>query len=202
MRLSRTCEYALALIALLALGYWAGKQLVARAYQIVQGREFSRALQAEAIGNPRISEARPLVPDGPQKPKAGATIGSITIPRLGLSSIVVEGAEKRELDLAPGHIPGTSFPGETGNVAIAGHRDTFFRPLRFIRKNDTIAMTTLRGEYAYRVVSTEVVGPDRVQVLYPAKTETLTLITCYPFNFVGPAPRRFVVKAERLPTGE
>lgn len=81
---------------------------------------------------------------------------------------------------------------------MAGHRDTFFRPLHRIRKNDAITVTTLNGEFGYRVVSTEIVGPEDVQVLYSTKNETLTLITCYPFNFVGPAPKRFIVRAERL----
>lgn len=83
-------------------------------------------------------------------------------------------------------------------MGIAGHRDTFFRPLRHIRKNDAITVTTLSGEFRYTVVSTEIVKPDNVRVLFPAETETLTLVTCYPFNFVGPAPQRFVIRAERL----
>ena len=103
-----------------------------------------------------------------------------------------------ELSLAPGHIPGTPLPGEAGNVAIAGHRDTFFRPLRFIRRNDTINVTTDRGEDQYRVVSTSIVAPSDVQVLYPTGRDTLTLVTCYPFDYVGPAPKRFIVRAERF----
>jgi sortase A len=129
-------------------------------------------------------------------------IGSLTIPRLGLSTIVVEGAGDRELKLAAGHIPGTSLPGQAGNVGIAAHRDTFFRPLRRIRKDDAIVLTTLNGKFGYRVVSTDIVTPDDVQVLFPAKTETLTLVTCYPFNFVGSAPQRFIVRAQRFPASD
>ena len=103
------------------------------------------------------------------------------------------------MSLGPGHIPGTPLPGEAGNVAIAGHRDTFFRPLRLIRKNDTIILTTDRGEDQYHVVSTSIVRPDEIQVLYPTGRDTLTLVTCYPFDYVGPAPNRFIVRAERSP---
>ena len=87
-------------------------------------------------------------------PVGGSAVAGLAIPRLGLASIVVEGIEARGLRVAPGHIPGTPLPGQAGNVAIAGHRDTFFRPLRFIRKNDIVNLTTLRGEGHYRVVST------------------------------------------------
>jgi sortase A len=83
-------------------------------------------------------------------------------------------------------------------VGVAGHRDTFFRPLRNIQPNDIITLTTLRGAYRYRVVSTKIVRPDNVAVLDPDGTEVLTLVTCYPFYFVGPAPDRFIVRAERV----
>src|SRR5664279_1488691 len=99
-------------------------------------------------------------------------------------------------DVYKRQIPGTALPGKQGNIGIAGHRDTSFRPLRFIRKDDMIALTTLHGTSRYRVVSTKIVGPDDVQVLYPTGRDALTLVTCYPFDFVGPAPRRFIVQAE------
>jgi sortase A len=112
--------------------------------------------------------------------------------------MVIEGIGKRDLELAVGHIPGTAMPGEAGNAGIAGHRDTFFRPLRLIRENDALSVTTSSGEFQYRVVSTEIVRPDDVRVLYPTKTEMLTLVTCYPFYFVGAAPRRFIIRAQRI----
>ena len=116
---------------------------------------------------------------------------------LGVSVVVVEGTEESSLRRAAGHIAGTALPGQPGNVGIAGHRDTFFRPLRNVRHGDIIILATLRGEYRYHVVSTEVVKPDNVAVLRPNGHEILTLVTCYPFYFVGPAPDRFVVRAER-----
>lgn len=140
---------------------------------------------ASLAGNPP-----PAVIDG--------LIGRIEIPRLGLSAIVMEGTDKITLRRAAGHIAGTALPGYAGNVGIAGHRDTFFRPLRNIQRNDTITLTTLLGEYRYRVVSTKVVGPYDVAVLDPSADEVLTLVTCYPFYFVGSAPSRFIVRAERV----
>lgn len=125
-------------------------------------------------------------------------IGRIEISRLGLSAIIMEGTGHTTLRRAAGHISGTALPGQPGNVGISGHRDTFFRPLRNIRANDMITLTTLRGEYRYRVVSTKVVSPSDVRVLASSPNEVLTLVTCYPFYFVGPAPYRFIVRAERV----
>ncbi|MGD1092647.1 MAG: class D sortase [Bryobacteraceae bacterium] len=125
-------------------------------------------------------------------------IGRIEIARLGVSAIIVEGTGARALRRATGHIVGTALPGQVGNVGISGHRDTFFRPLRNIRHGDMITLSTLRGEYNYRVLSTKVVSPSNVAVLNPNGHEILTLVTCYPFYFVGSAPERFIVRAERI----
>jgi sortase A len=110
----------------------------------------------------------------------------------------MEGTSSKTLRRAAGHIAGTSLPGQPGNIGISGHRDTFFRPLRHIERNDLITLTTVSGEYRYRVLSTSVVGPDDVAVLEPGADEILTLVTCYPFYFVGPAPNRFIVRAQRV----
>jgi len=119
-------------------------------------------------------------------------IGSI-----GLTAMILEGTDDSTLRRAVGHIPGTSLPGRSGNVAIAGHRDTFFRPLRNIRKDDEIKLSTLNGSYLYRLDSTRVVEPENMQVLEASDEATLTLVTCYPFNFVGASPKRFIVRAHR-----
>jgi sortase A len=132
-----------------------------------------------------------VVPDG--------LIGRIEIARLGISVMVVEGTSKRALRRAAGHIPGTAMPGQPGNVGISAHRDTFFRPLRNVRLSDIVTLTTPGGEYRYRVVATKVVEPSDVAVLNPDGNQILTLITCYPFYFVGAAPSRFIVRAERIP---
>lgn len=129
---------------------------------------------------------------------AGGLIGRVEVPRLAVSAIVMEGDSTSILRRAVGHIPGTALPGQRGNVAISGHRDTFFRRLRHIVAGDIILLTTTTGEFRYRVLATSVVAPDDVSVLRPGTGETLTIITCYPFYFVGPAPSRFIVRAERV----
>jgi sortase A len=134
----------------------------------------------------------------PGKDSPSGLLGRMDIPRLGVSVIVAEGTDERTLRRAGGHIAGTSFPGQRGNIGIAGHRDTLFRPLRNIRQNDVITLTTLAGEYRYRVTSTEIVNPTDVTVLQSDGHEVLTLVTCYPFYFVGPAPDRFIVRAARV----
>lgn len=140
-------------------------------------------------------------PSGPEKPPAGKSpapseiIGRLDIPNLHLSVMVREGADAGTLRRAVGHIPGTALPGGPGNIGLAGHRDTFFRPLRDIRKDDAIELQTENGSYRYRVESTRIVGPRDMQVLASSNQETLTLVTCYPFYYVGSAPKRFIVRA-------
>jgi sortase A len=128
----------------------------------------------------------------------GDLIGSLDIPRLGLTAIIMEGTDTVTLRRAVGHIAGTGVPGKSGNIGIAGHRDTFFLPLRNVKQSDIITLTTPAGEYHYRVVSTKIVSPTDVAVLDPNGTEILTLVTCYPFYFIGSAPDRFIVRAERV----
>jgi len=128
----------------------------------------------------------------------GDLIGSLDIPRLGLSAIIMEGTDTVTLRRAVGHIAGTGVPGQSGNIGIAGHRDTFFLPLRNVKQSDIITLTTSAGEYRYRVVSTRIVSPNEVAVLDPNGSEILTLVTCYPFYFIGSAPDRFIVRAERV----
>lgn len=110
----------------------------------------------------------------------------------------MEGTSAHILRRAVGHNPGTALPGQRGNVGISGHRDTFFRPLRHIETGDTILLTTMTGEYRYRVFATSVVAPEDVAVPAAGAGETLTLVTCHPFYFVDPASSRFIVRAERV----
>jgi sortase A len=131
-------------------------------------------------------------------PAPEGLIGRIEIQRLGMSVAVAEGTDDPTLRRAVGHIAGTALPGQPGNIGIAAHRDTFFRPLRNIRRDDIITLTTLGGEYRYRVVSTKIVNPADVAVLNSDGNEILTLVTCYPFYFVGSAPHRFIVRAARV----
>ena len=112
--------------------------------------------------------------------------------------VVVEGVGKTNLRRAVGHIPGTALPGEPGNVGLAGHRDTFFRPLKDLKIKDEIQLSTLKGIFKYQVVSLRVVEPSDVAVLAPSGEDELTLVTCYPFYFVGPAPKRWIVRARQV----
>jgi sortase A len=128
----------------------------------------------------------------------GDVIGEITVPRLGLNAIVVQGDSVANLRHAVGHISNTSLPGEPGNVALAGHRDSFFRPLRKIQPGDAITIRTRQGTVEYRVESTEVILPSGTQVLRQSRDNILTLITCYPFYYVGAAAKRFIVHARQV----
>lgn len=125
-------------------------------------------------------------------------VGRIEIPRIGLRAVILEGVTQPTLALALGHIPGTAMPGVTGNVGIAGHRDTFFRGLSRVQTGDKIVVTTLSTLYEYSVKSLEVVGPRDTRVLDDSSEPTLTLVTCYPFHYIGPAPKRFIVHASRV----
>jgi sortase A len=127
-----------------------------------------------------------------------ALVGRVEVPRIHLSAMIADGATPLVLDRAVGHLPGTALPGQAGNTALAAHRDTFFRRLGELESGDVIRITEPGGEYSYRVTFTDIINPDETWVLQSASGETLTLITCYPFHFVGPAPKRFVVRAHRL----
>lgn len=142
-----------------------------------------------------FAEARLLPPPAAAIPAEGDWLGEIEVPRLGIDVGVVQGESPRLLERAAGHVTGTPLPGEMGNVVFAAHRDTFFRPLEHVQAGDEITVKTLTGDYHYVVESTIVVGPGDLWVLAPIGGRTLTLITCFPFGFIGAAPDRFVVRA-------
>ena len=137
--------------------------------------------------------------DSTKRPEAelGKPIGSIEIPRLRLSSVVLEGDDAAALLLGVGHLSDTPLPWHDGNTVLAAHRDTFFRPLAHIRKGDVIRFSTADAALEYVVKELKVVEPTAVEVLEPTSAATLTLITCFPFDYIGPAPQRFIVRAER-----
>jgi sortase A len=165
---------------LLALGYASYVVADARVYQATEQRRFDRA-RAGAIVAPALV--------------GGGSIGEIRIPRLGLAAIVVQGDSPAILQRAVGHLVDTALPGELGNVVLAGHRDTFFRPLRGVRAGDRITLRTRNRDFEYLVESTAVVKPSDIGVLQPTGGRTLTLITCFPFSYLGSAPDRFIVRA-------
>jgi len=129
-------------------------------------------------------------------PAAGSVLGRLEIPSIDLSVMVLQGTDDWTLDRAVGHIEGTALPGQTGNIGIAGHRDGFFRGLRKLANSDTIILTTLQGRFQYRIKTIKIVKPSETKVLAPTGKPTLTLVTCYPFYYVGDAPKRFIVTAE------
>jgi sortase A len=158
------------------------------------GREKAETAQAPQPA-PSTNAPPAFAPPAPR-----SVIGRLEIPRLNLAVMVREGADEGTLSRAVGHIPGTALPGNVGNVGLAGHRDTFFRALRNIRADDTIELETTAGTYRYVVKSTRIVTPRDVSVLEASGGETLTLVTCYPFYYVGSAPKRFIVHAAQVAT--
>lgn len=120
---------------------------------------------------------------------------NLSVPRLGMSVMVLDGDDPRTLAVAAGRIRGTGIPGRPGTIGIAAHRDTFFRALRRVAAGDRVVLETADGPLEYFVVSMSIVNPEDTWVLEPGPAQTLVLVTCYPFSFVGPASRRFVVRA-------
>ena len=126
----------------------------------------------------------------------GTWVAKLEGPSVSLAATVLEGSDETTLNRAAGHIEDTALPGQRGNVAIAAHRDTIFRPVRNLHVGDPLVLTTADRVYRYRVTRLRIVDPDDVAVLDPADHSTLTLVTCYPFTFIGHAPKRFVVSAD------
>lgn len=191
----RRVERALWLGGSLAVLFSGANVLAMRLYQAAQERALERVLDAPGastpapVGDPKAAAAPSSVALDP------AFVARLEIPRLGLSAIVKEGAGPKTLRLAVGHVSGTALPGEAGNVCLAAHRDGLFRGLGALRPGDAVELTTRTGRYDYRVRAARVVGPHDTAVLSPTGRPTLTLVTCYPFGWIGPAPRRYVVTA-------
>jgi sortase A len=200
--------YLFYLIGVLALSYCGYVLLDTKLYQAYQTRQFQKELRdsqstaMKPVGTPLLplmEEAKTARAESLGPADSGRTpLGRIEISTIGLSAMIMEGVDARTLRRAAGHIPGTPLPGQPGNVALAGHRDTFFRALRNIRERDEITLETLSGLYRYRVDSIMVVDPDDTRVLDKSNDAILTLVTCYPFSFVGPAPKRFIVRAHKV----
>jgi sortase A len=198
------------LIGIVSLGYWVFVSLNAKAYQTYQAWQFQRAIEETNSSADKAVVFHTPLPSAPghedrqfsgsnrkENPK-NSPVGRIEIPQIGLSAMILEGTDGSTLRLGVGHILGTPLPGESGNVALAGHRDTFFRDLRNVREQDQIILTTLEGSFHYNVDLVEVVEPGNTSVLRDSGSPTLTLVTCFPFYYVGPAPKRFVVQAHLI----
>jgi LPXTG-site transpeptidase (sortase) family protein len=180
--LSIWLEWLLLGIGLGCLGVYTYETVEARRFQAERAAEFAEAAMACA----------------PVTVRAGGLVGMLDVPRLELTTPVIEGDDDTTLKRAVGHLPDTPFPWEDGNSALAGHRDGLFRPLKDIKVGDEIRFRTSREVLRYRVTETSIVRPDDVSVLDRRARPALTLITCYPFYYVGNAPKRFVIHAERF----
>lgn len=196
----RWIECSLLLGGVLALGYCAHAFLAAELFQAYENWRLEHVQTGKpAARGTGLDAATASPPRDHETSRAGhSVLGRLEIPRIHLSAIVLEGDDPRSLRLGAGHVPGTGLPGQPGNVAIAGHRDTFFQALRNIARNDTILLTTPDGSYRYVVEFAKVVRPDDTTVLVASAQPTLTLLTCYPFSYLGPAPNRFVVRAQQV----
>jgi sortase A len=201
--LLRWAERGLWTAALVLLGWVVYSLADGEIFQMRAAGRLDRALAETARASTPAddSAAHAEASTGPPPrvtPASGDPIGRLEIPRLGVSVMVAEGSSADVLRKAVGHLTGTALPGSGGNVALAGHRDRYFRPLKDIRDGDEILLTTPQGTFRYRVEWTRIIDPTDLRVLAPTGRPSLTLLTCYPFHFVGHAPHRFAVRARRI----
>jgi len=182
----------LLVLGLIAIDVWIWSHAIPAVYQSWENRNFESDVEEKDAPTPGLHPSKPDIR------QSSGPVGRLTIPRLKLRAIVREGVGEDTLSLALGHIPDTAMPGQMGNVGVAGHRDTIFRSLRDIRRNDLIVFETRTGRFSYRVEETAIVKPDNVSVLKAGTAPELTLVTCYPFRYVGSAPDRFIVRARQV----
>ena len=206
----RIVRSVLLLTAIGCLSYYGWSLLDSKIQQMRESQVFDeardevRAKSDKSDKSPAARRSRRVADSEPRASASGSSslpIGRISVPRLHLKAMIEEGDDDATLSHAVGHIPGSAMPGSAGNVAMAGHRDSFFRGFADIQRNDEIDVETLHGSFRYRVDELSVVDPANTSVLSPTSTNTLTLITCYPFHYIGPAPRRFIVRARQISAG-
>jgi sortase A len=192
-RFLRLLAYLLVIAGGAALGWCAAMIADGQIAQWIARQQLEKTLgDADAsLNHPYLPLAKPsgVIPEN------GTPLAELTIPRIGLSVMVLQGSDEHTLRQGVGHIENTPLPGEAGNVALAGHRDSFFRPLRNVQLGDDIMLETPAGNVHYRVSSYRIVSPSEISVIHPTSDPVLTLVTCYPFYFVGAAPDRFIVRA-------
>jgi sortase A len=190
-------------VGAISLSLWAGLMLAGAAaarYELDRFAVLEAASQLETAppdtslwSAPRLKAWQASLNEDTPPP-----LGVLRIARLRIEAPVLVGTSDATLDRGIGHIEDTARPGTDGNVGLAGHRDGFFRALKDIQEGDTIELQTLDGRDTYRVERTSIVEPEDVSVLDPTPGRALTLVTCYPFYFVGSAPQRFIVRAVRV----
>ncbi|MGA9071070.1 MAG: class D sortase [Terracidiphilus sp.] len=185
-RFIRWTRWILMLSGVLAIAFAALTLFNARTFQSAAGQILDNQIHA-AVLHPGIQVKKTV--------KEGDVLGRIEIPRIGMSVIVLQGTTPKTLRLGVGHIVGTALPGESGNIGIAGHRDTFFRGLKDVHRDDEILLQSADGISRYEVDWIQITAPGDGGIVSLAKDPGLTLVTCYPFHFIGSAPERYVVHA-------
>ncbi len=193
-RVATLVERSLWILGVTCLGTWGTVTFLAHSANARNAATLERLIRESRGAGSKPSDGSHPADALPE----GSLLGRIDAPRVGVSTVILEGTSEPVLEQAAGHIPGTALPGEDGNVALAGHRDSFFRGLRDIAPGDTIVLTTPTESRQYVVRSRQIVEPDDTEVLAGTPGSALTLVTCFPFRYVGPAPRRFVVQAEQV----
>ncbi|MGZ4878184.1 MAG: class D sortase [Candidatus Angelobacter sp.] len=176
----RVISFALVVIGVVLLGYVAGEYW--GMYRSQKNLESEWQRQAATVSVPGKA---PISPD--------QMLTRLQIPKIQMDAIVVEGASRRELSEGPGHMKQTAQPGETGNAVITAHRDTFFRHIYELNKGDQIQVRRSGRTFTYEVTGKRIVMPEDISVIKPTNNPQLTLITCYPTYYIGPAPKRLVV---------
>ena len=190
-RARRWVAHLLLITGVLCVAYVGSETVAAWLYQQKQTAVFDRMRDRRATTS-KTGKVRPPLE------RQGDVVGMLDVPRLGLSTVVTLGDDRNALAAGAGLLADTSRPWLRGNTAIAGHRDGIFRPLSRIRVGDEIVVRTPRGPFRYRVRATKITTPNDLSVLANRRAPSLTLITCYPFWYVGPAPKRFIVSADRI----
>lgn len=187
-RFMRWTRFIMLITGILMLSYVAITLIDARIYQI----NALSILDKQILVEDQQKAEQPILAI-----KEGDVLGRIDIPRIGVSVAVLQGTTSRTLRVGVGHIKGTALPGNPGNIGIAGHRDTYFRALKDIRKDDEIQLQTAAGIARYKVDWIQITSPSDVGIVAPTTESSLTLVTCYPFYYIGAAPERFIVHAHK-----
>lgn len=188
------------LVGLAMVGVWGFWQTYTAIYQHQQRQKFEQLAAEFRATSPaaELPTGQPLTPDPAvpaPPPRPGDVLGTIEHPSSGISAVVAEGVDDGTLRVAVGHVPTTGLPGSTRNVGLAGHRDSFFRGLGKIESGDRIILRTVQGTFTYEVAWHKIVKPHETWVLADEEHPALTLVTCYPFGYVGNAPKRYIVRA-------
>ena len=191
-RLRNMSSVALCAVGIGLLAYWLGAMFDAHVFQSRLARRLETAGSSSSVLQAASATRHEAITSG--------LVGRLEIPRLGVSAMITEGITARALGRGIGHVPDTAFPGERGNVGLAAHRDTYFRGLKDVAEGDRVRLVTPGGIFSYEVEWARVVHPNRTDLLEDTTGPALTLVTCYPFHWVGTAPKRFVVRCR--PIGE